>query len=128
MSMTIRQIERKIERIKEQLMTLGPMRPGAISQQYRKPREKKNPYYQISYTHQMKSRSEYVRREHLATLRAETKNFRRFRELTEQWVDLSLELSRLKIGRMKARADSVETRAYSGQRQTPPTIRERSLS
>jgi hypothetical protein len=86
----------KIEAVKRQLQELGPMRPGAISRQYRNPREKKRPFYQISYTHRMKSRSEYLRPENLAALRKETANFKRFRKLMDRWIDLALQLSQLR--------------------------------
>jgi len=81
-------------------MALGPMRPGAISKQFRVPKERKRPFYQISYTHQMKSRSEYVRPENLAALKIETRNFKRFRLLINKWIDLSLEASRRRINEM----------------------------
>ena len=97
MSTETLKIEKKIARVKERLMELGSMRPGSVSRQYRDPKEKKRPFHQISYTHRMRSRSEYVRPENLATVRAETENFRKFRELIERWTDLSLELSKLKI-------------------------------
>lgn len=87
----------RIEQIKRQLQELGPMRPGAISRQYRNPKEKKRPFYQISYTHRMKSRSEYLRPGNLAAIRRETANFKRFRKLVDQWVDLALKLSQLKV-------------------------------
>ena len=72
------------------------MRPGAISRQYRNPKEKKGAFYQISYTHRMKSRSEYLKPENLAAVRRETANFRRFRKLMNRWVDLALKLSQLR--------------------------------
>ena len=59
----IQQIERRIVRIKEDLQTLGPMRPGSLTCQYRDPENRSGAYWQISYTRQMKSRTEYVRRE-----------------------------------------------------------------
>jgi hypothetical protein len=96
MSTTEKKIVERIARVKRQLNELGPMRPGSISRQYRKPKEKLQPFYQISYTHKMKSRSEYLRKENLAAIRQETANFRRFKKLTEQWVDLALELSKLR--------------------------------
>ena len=64
--------------------------------QVKDPAEKQGAYWQISYTHRMRSRSEYVRPEHLPAVRAELANFRKFRRLTERWIDLSLEVSRLK--------------------------------
>jgi len=93
----------RIERVKRQLNELGPMRPGSISRQYRKPKEKKQPFYQISYTHKMKSRTEYLRKENLSAIRRETINFKRFKELTELWVDLALELSQLRTRQGKAK-------------------------
>jgi hypothetical protein len=96
MSTAEEKIIARIERVKRQLSELGPMRPGSISRQYRKPKEKLQPFYQISYTHKMKSRSEYLRKENLAAIRQETANFKRFKRLTEQWVDLALELSQIR--------------------------------
>lgn len=96
MSTTCGKIVGQIERVKQQLMELGPMRPGAISRQYRNPKEKKRPFYQISYTHRMKSRSEYLRPENLVAVRRETANFKRFRKLMDRWVDLALKLSQLR--------------------------------
>jgi len=93
-------LEARIERIKHELMSLGLMRPGSLTRQYRDPKTKKRPFLQISYTHKGRGRSEYVRPENLVQVRRETANFKRFRKLTEQWVALSLTLShlRLKVG------------------------------
>ena len=96
MSTSIQKTEERIARVRGQLSELGPMRPGSVSRQYRDPKEKKRPFYQLSYTHRMKSRSEYVRPENLAAVKAETANFRKFKRLVDRWVDLALQLSRLK--------------------------------
>ncbi len=95
-SRKVKQIEERITRIKRDLDRLGPMRPGSISRQYRNPKERKTPFYQISYTHRMQSRTEYLRRENLKAVRAEVANFKRFRRLVDRWADAALELSRLK--------------------------------
>ena len=97
MSTQLRRTEERIERVKQELLTLGPMRPGSITQQYRLPREKKRPFYQISYTHHMRGRSEYVRPEDLAALRKETASFKRFKKLVDRWVDLALIASQLRV-------------------------------
>lgn len=55
-SKQVKQIEARISRIKQALDQLGPMRPGSISRQFRNPQERKTPFYQISYTHQMSKR------------------------------------------------------------------------
>jgi len=67
-----------------------------VSRQYRNPQECKTPFYQISYTHRMKSRTEYLKRENLTAVRAEVANFKRFRKLVDQWTDAALKLSQLK--------------------------------
>ncbi len=94
---TLSQLEEAIRRIKGELLDLGPMRPGSLSRQYRDPKTKKRPFHQISYTHQGRGRSEYVRPEHLGQLRRETANFKRFRKLAERWVALSLKASQLRV-------------------------------
>jgi hypothetical protein len=66
------------------------------SRQFRNPQERKTPFYQISYTHQMKSRTEYLRKENLTAVRAEVANFKRFRKLVDQWADATLKLSQIK--------------------------------
>jgi hypothetical protein len=97
MSTQLKRTVERIEGIKQELLALGPMRPGSITRQYRLPKEKKRPFYQISYTHRMRGRSEYVRPENLATLRKETANFRRFKKLIERWVGLALVASQLRV-------------------------------
>ena len=91
----IRQIERRIERIKEALRQIGPMRPGSLTRQYKDPERKAGAYWQISYTRQMKSRTEYVRAEWVIELRRQIATHKRFKRLVDQWVDLSLEHSQL---------------------------------
>jgi hypothetical protein len=58
-----RQIEQRIDRIKKALLEIGAMRPGSLTRQYKDPQHHTGAYWQISYTRQMKSRTEYVRQE-----------------------------------------------------------------
>ncbi len=88
-------IERRIARIKEELQTMGPMRPGSLTRQYRDPGNSAGPYWQISYTRQMKSRTEYVRREWIAAVRKQIATHKRFKRLIDQWIDLGIEHSQL---------------------------------
>jgi len=97
MSTQFKRTEEQIDKVKRELLALGPMRPGSITQQYRQPKERKRPFYQLSYTHRMRSHSEYVRRENLAALRKETLTFKRFRKLIDRWVSLALAASQLRI-------------------------------
>ncbi len=91
----IQQIERRIDRIKRALLEIGPMRPGSLTRQYKDPQHHTGAYWQISYTRQMKSRTEYVRREWVKDLRRHIATHKRFKSLVEQWIDLSIEHSRL---------------------------------
>ena len=45
-------------------------------------------YYQLSFTWRGKGRTGFVRTEHLAEVRQKLANYKRFRELTDDWVDL----------------------------------------
>ena len=91
----IRQIEQRIVRIKEELQEIGPMRPGSLTRQYRDPENSAGAYWQISYTRQMKSRTEYVRRENVTEVRKQIATHKRFKRLIDQWINLSIEHSQL---------------------------------
>ena len=93
----LRQIERQLQTVKEQLQQLGEMRPGTLTMQYKNPKEKKGAFYQLSYTHKTKSKTEYVRQQHLADVWKQLKTYKKFKSLVEKWVDLSLEYSKLKM-------------------------------
>src|SRR5207253_6297265 len=66
------QLEAQIEKVKAELLKLGPMRPGSLSQQYsacQKPGckcvdpvhpQKHGPFYQLSYTHGGKRSEEHT--------------------------------------------------------------------
>lgn len=90
-------IEQKIARIKKELVNIKEMRPGSLTKQYQKPKEKKGGFYQLSYTHRMKSRTEYVRPEFIKDLRRQISAFKRFRKLVQTWTDIAIEYSQLKI-------------------------------
>lgn len=96
----------RIQLIKQQLLELGEMRPGALSEQYnvcgkpnckckdpRRP-QRHGPYYQLSYTHQGKSTTEFVKRHMVAQVRLQLANYAKFRKLTDEWVDLSLRIAK----------------------------------
>jgi hypothetical protein len=95
------QIKQQIQTIKSQLQNLGPMRPGTLTRQYRDPRKKTGPFYQLSYTYYMKSRTEYVRPAFIPHLKKEIANFKRFKQLIQKWIDLALKLSKLRINQAK---------------------------
>jgi len=72
---------------------IGSMRPGTLTQQYKDPAAKTGAYWQLSYTHQMRSRTRYVRPDDLADLRPQLANFKRFRQLVDRCVDLSVKIA-----------------------------------
>lgn len=88
-------IQKRITVIKKELLTIGEMRPGSLTRQYKDPKNRTGPYYQLSYTHRMKSRTDYVPREARRELRGQIRNYKRFRSLTTEWVSLAIEHSRL---------------------------------
>ena len=91
----MQRIEQRIEGIKQALLEIGPMRPGSLTRQYKDPKQRTGAYWQISYTRQMKSRTEYVREEYVKEVRRQTATHKRFKRLVDQWIDLSIEHSRL---------------------------------
>jgi hypothetical protein len=106
-------IERRITQIKHELAQLGPLRPGHLSQQYNvcgnpgcrckaQPPEKHGPYYQISYTWQKKSSSQFVRRDNLAAVQQQLRNYERLRALVDEWVGLGLAAAKLEGQRRSA--------------------------
>lgn len=96
-------IRKRIGSIKAQLASIEDMRPGSLTRQYKDPANRRGPYYQLSYTRQMRSRTEYVPRDYLPEVRREIRNYKRFKALTAQWIALSIEQSRLMMKRASRR-------------------------
>ena len=88
-------IRKRIASIRSQLASIETMRPGSLTRQYKDPKNRRGAYYQLSYTRDMRSRTDYVPRDYVRALRREIKNYKRFKALTDQWVALSIEQSRL---------------------------------
>jgi len=110
MEKRIHTIERKIGKIKEELLSIGDLRPGSLSQQYNvcgnpncrckeDPPRRHGPYYQLSFTRKGRSSTKFVKKHCLATVRKQLKNYSRLRKLVDTWIELSTELSQLKVDR-----------------------------
>lgn len=93
----VKQIEKEIEQIKEQLQEIGEMRPGSLTQQYRVPSEKRGGYYQLSYMHKMKSRTDYVRPQFVDQIRTQVATYKSFNKLVDRWIELTILHSKLII-------------------------------
>ncbi len=109
----LQQIEKRIEKIKLALAKIGPMRPGSLTKQYKDPEHQTGPYYQLSYTLDMKSRTEYVRKENLREIRRQLANYKRFKQLSAEWVALGIEHSKLTM--KQARQTSADPTEEQGQ-------------
>lgn len=86
-------IARRIEQIKKALARMGNMRPGSLSTQTR---SWGGQYAQLSYTHLGKGRTEYVPPARVKEVKRQIENYRKFKELTQEWVTLAIELCKLK--------------------------------
>ena len=96
----IQQTEQKIEKIKQLLLKTGNMRPGSLSIQSR---SWGGEYYHLSYTHRGKGHTEYVRKKDVKSVEKQVANYRKFRELTQEWVDMEIELCKLKAERAEGK-------------------------
>lgn len=85
----------------------GPAVFGALSEQYNTcrtpgcrckadPPPRHGPYHQLSYSRRGRSSTENIRPEHLAAVRAQISNYRKLRDLIDEWVDAATELDRLR--------------------------------
>ena len=105
---TIKTLEKKIEKIKDNLHELGDMHPGSLSTQYnvcgaklcrcKDPEnpQKHGPYDQLSYVHRGKSTSRFIKKEQLPEIRQQVANYQKFIELTTEWKALAADLGKLK--------------------------------
>ena len=102
----LQQIEQQIETIKKQLQAITIVRPGSLTRQYRDPKKRSGAFHQLSYTHQMKSRTDYVRAPFVEEIQQQIRDYKRFKKLVARWVDLGIEYSRLSMKDQIERADS----------------------
>ena len=91
----LKQIEKRIERIKSELAKIEGMRPGSLTRQYKDPQQQTGAYYQLSYTLDMRSRTEYIRKDCVSEVRRQIKQYKRHKQLNAEWVSLGIEHSRL---------------------------------
>ncbi len=108
MNAKIQTLQRRIQKIKDQLMTLGDLRPGSLTQQYNvcgkpgcrckaDPPQKHGPYYQLGWTRKGKSTTRFVRGPDAARVRREVENYERLQTLVDRWIELSIQLGELKL-------------------------------
>lgn len=104
--------EEKIQRMKDEILGLGPMLPGSISEQWnvcgtpgcqcKDPKRpvRHGPYFQLSFSVKGRSSTLFLRRNEVPEARRRIRRYQRFKELamtlTQAYVDLvrSLGLTR----------------------------------
>ena len=114
----IQSLERKVQTLKTQLTALGDLRPGSLSKQYNvcgkpgcrckhpKHPQRHGPYYQLSWVHRGKSTTQFIRRPWVKTVQSQIDAYRQFRKLTQRWVDLALQIAKLKLRAAAKRASN----------------------
>ena len=106
------QLEVEIGKVKEELAGLGDLRPGSLSTQFNvcgspnckckaEPPQKHGPYFQVSFTRKGKGSTKFVKEDDLPAIREQLKNYERMKELIDKWIELSMELSNLRLTRHK---------------------------
>lgn len=96
-------IEKRINAVKRKMHELGPMRPGSLSRQTHKAGGEA--YYQASYTFRRRGFTDYIRAEDYPRVKKETENFRRFKELCDKLVELSIRWSKSKNAPRRTKKD-----------------------
>jgi hypothetical protein len=103
---SLAQVQRRIAQVQRQLRALGPLHPGSISEQYNvcgqpgchckdpKNPQKHGPYYQLSFTWGGKSSTRFLRPAQVEPMRQKVANYKRLRELMNEWVSLEVERER----------------------------------
>jgi len=99
----IGQIEKKIASIKKALGEIGPMRPGSITEQFKDRENKAGAFWQISYTRQMQSRTDYIRREWVTVTQKQVKEYKKFKRLIDMWVALAIDHAKLTMKMEKSK-------------------------
>lgn len=109
----IKTLLEKIEATKRRIALLGEIRTGTLTKQYnvcgnpncrckdKKSPKKHGPYYQLSYSRYGKSTSEFVKKENLDKVEKQIKDYKLFIKLKDEWIDLSIEIARIKREKTK---------------------------
>ena len=99
MNSKLKQIDNRIKTIKKELSKIEEMRPGSLSQQQRKGRKNQSYgiYWSLNYTFKNKRHTEYIRNEFVDEIEVQVENYKKFRLLTDEWIELSIEYGREKL-------------------------------
>ena len=108
-------MEKRVEKIRMELQQVGDMRPGSLNKQMtvcgrpgcrcqdpEKPK-RHGPYYQLSYVHHGKSTTQFIQKELVPMVVRQLKNYKKFKSLTAEWIDLALAIAKEKLALDKQR-------------------------
>jgi hypothetical protein len=106
-ALTTPQIDENILQIKQQLLALGSLHPGSVSRQYQvcgkpgckccDPQKPKphGPYTKLTYAYHGKFTCRFVRAQAVAEVTALVATFKKFRQLTDDWIALAIQRAQL---------------------------------
>jgi hypothetical protein len=128
--MTEREIDQRIAAIKRQIGALGPLRPGSLSRQYNvcgnptcrckaDASQRHGPYYQLSYTYQKQSSSQFVRAPDVADVERQLNNYEHLRLLVDEWIGLGIARARILRDARKTLKSSPKPATTSEKRKLP---------
>lgn len=97
----------RIKHIKAQLVALGDLHPGTLSEQYNTcrtlgcrckadPPQRHGPCHQLSHSRRGRSTTQNIHPEHVAAAQAQIANYHTLRDLIDDWIDTAIELDRLR--------------------------------
>ena len=110
---TIKQLEKKIQRLKDGLNALGDIHPGSLSEQWNicgsknckckdpKNPQKHGPYYNLSFTHKGKGGTRFIQPQFVENIQKQIKNYKIFRELIDEWKTTAMEVTKMKMQEQK---------------------------
>lgn len=102
-------MEKRVDKIKAELQTIGEMRPGSLNAQLtvcgragcrcqdEKNPQKHGPYHQLSYVHQGKSSTQFIQKPLLSKVVRQLENYKTFKALTNEWIELALAIAKAKL-------------------------------
>lgn len=100
-------LQNKIERLKQQIVNLGPLRPGTLYERHSvcgkpgcrcsRPKNpvRHGPYHYLSYTFEGKSYTEFVSKQRLSLVQREIDNYHKLMKKVKALVHNSIELAKL---------------------------------
>jgi hypothetical protein len=105
---TIDEISLRISEIKSELLKIDDFRIGSLSKQWnvcgnpkckckdKEDPKKHGPYNKLSYTWKGKSKTEFIKDRDVDTVKEMLSGYKCFKQLTDEWVGLCLEIAKAK--------------------------------